>query len=329
MTPAQFDVVGLGNAIVDVIARTDDTFLQKHGLAKGSMALIDREQSDALYGELTNAIEKSGGSAGNTMAGLASLGAQGAYIGKVADDELGAAFAADMRGIGTHFDTAVLEGGAPTARCMVLVTPDAQRTMNTYLGACTELSPADVDASLIAGSQVTYLEGYLWDKPNAKEACLRAMQTARHANRQVAFSLSDPFCVERHRAEFLDLIDHHVDVLFANESEICSLYQQRDLESAARDARGKCKIAALTRSERGALLLSGDQTVEVPAEPVAEVLDTTGAGDLYAAGFLFALTRGKPLAECGRLGSLCAAEVISHFGARPEQPLDAWVADRH
>ncbi len=328
MPNPRLDVTGLGNAIVDVLARVDDSFIERHGLDKGSMALIDEAQADKLYLELSDTVEQSGGSAANTMAGLAALGGNGAYIGKVADDTLGQAFTRDIKQVGTSFATQPLKGGAPTARCMVLVTADAQRTMNTYLGACTELTPADVDTTLIADSKVTYLEGYLWDKPHAKEACLTAMKAARAAGREVALSLSDPFCVDRHRKEFNDLIDHHVDIVFANEAEICSLCETNDLQGAAANIRTRTKIAALTRSEDGALLVSGAEFVEAKAEPVDKVLDTTGAGDLYAAGFLFAYTRGKSLAECGRWGALCAAEVISHFGARPEQPLAAYVSAR-
>lgn len=326
--PTHYDVIGLGNAIVDVLASTDDAFLERHALSKGSMALIDLARADALYSELDNTVEQSGGSAGNTLAGIAALGGQGAYIGKVADDDLGRSFTRDIQQLGTHFQTEVLRGGAPTARCIVLVTPDAQRTMNTYLGACTELSPKDVDLELIRAGQITYLEGYLWDKPQAKEACLTAMKAARAAGRRVALSLSDPFCVDRHRKEFNDLVDQHVDLLFANEAEACSLCESNDLRDAAENLRRRCGIAALTRSEDGALIVSADETLELPASPVQRVVDTTGAGDLYAAGFLFAYVRNKPLAECGTWGALCASEVISHFGARPEAPLAEWIRAR-
>ncbi len=328
MPNSRFDVTGLGNAIVDVLARTDDTFLERHGLSKGGMALIDQAQADKLYLELQNTVEQSGGSCANSVAGIAALGGSCAYIGKVAKDALGQAFTQDIQQTGAHFESRPLEGGAPTARCIVLVTPDAQRTMNTYLGACTELTPADVDTSVIADSKITYLEGYLWDKPHAKEACLAAMKAARAANREVALSLSDAFCVDRHRQEFNDLIDHHVDIVFANEAEICSLCETNDLSGAAANIRSRCKVAALTRSADGALLISGSEFVEMVAEPVDQVIDTTGAGDLYAAGFLYAYARGKSLAECGRWGALCAAEIISHFGARPEQPLAEFVTAR-
>ncbi len=328
MTKTKYDVTALGNAIVDVLARTDDAFLERHDLRKGTMALIDRHQADALYGQLNEPVERSGGSAGNTIAAIAELGATCAYVGKVADDALGAAFTEGMRASGTHFTTSPLHGGAPTARCIVLVTPDAQRTMNTYLGACTELSPSDVDEAVIQSSQVTYLEGYLWDKPHAKEACLKAMRAANAAGRKVALSLSDPFCVDRHRDEFLTLVKEHVDLLFANEAEICSLYRASDLGTAADAVRRDCEIAALTRSADGALLVNGDNTYEIAAEPVEQVVDTTGAGDLYAAGFLFGFTQQRTLPECGRLGALCAAEVISHFGARPEARLSTWIQGR-
>jgi sugar/nucleoside kinase (ribokinase family) len=292
------------------------------------MMLIDRSTSDRLSGGLTSPLLRSGGSCANTIAGVAGLGGKGAYIGKVADDEFGKAFSRDMQQAGIQFKTLPLVGKEPTARCIVLVTPDAQRTMNTYLGACAELTPADVDKSVIANSQVTYLEGYLWDRPHAKEALLYAADLAHNAGRKVALSLSDAFCVERHRREFRELIKDHVDILFANETEICSLHQVSDFEVAVRETRGICEVAALTRSEQGAVLLRGTETHRVAAEPVSRVVDTTGAGDLYAAGFLTAFTRERPLAECGRWGALCAAEVISHFGARPEVPLAGWLSER-
>ena len=323
----ELDVTGIGNAIVDVLTHVEDDFLTLHGLTKGAMRLIDEAQAHSLYGQMPPGVECSGGSAGNTMAGVASLGAKGAYVGKVARDQLGDVFAHDMRSGGIHFDTAPSDSGTPTARCLVLVTGDAQRTMNTYLGACVELSPADIDEALIRRSKVTYMEGYLWDPPGAKEAFLKAARIAHEAGRKVSLSLSDGFCVDRHRAEFLDLVEHHVDILFANESEITSLYQV-DFDRAAALVRGKCEIAALTRSEKGAVILANGDAYTVAAEPVAQVVDTTGAGDLYASGFLIGYTQGRPPAECGRLGALCAAEVISHYGARPEASLAALVAER-
>lgn len=327
-----FDVVGIGNAIVDVLAQASDDFLREHGQAKGSMVLIDTDTADRLYSQLQSlpggCLERSGGSAGNTMAGLSSLGARGAYIGKVADDELGHAFTRDMQQSGTAFDSRPLMNGAPTARCMVMVTPDAQRTMATYLGACVELGPEDVDDALIGKSSVTYLEGYLWDKPRAKEAFVKAARLAHEAGRKVALSLSDAFCVDRHRVEFLDLVANHVDILFANEAELLSLYQRDTFEQAVQHASEHCEIAAVTRSERGSVVIARHDAHDVPAHAVTKLVDTTGAGDLYAAGFLFGYTRGRSLVDCARIGALAAAEVISHYGARPEVRLADWVGAR-
>ncbi len=321
MAAATLDVVGIGNAIVDVLAHADDAFLATHGLAKGAMTLIDAARADALYAVMGPGIEASGGSAGNTMAGIASLGGSGAYIGKVRNDQLGEVFRHDITAIGVRFATAPAHSGLPTARCLILVTPDAQRTMNTFLGACVDLGPEDIDHEIIAAAQVTYLEGYLFDPPRAQEAFRKAATLAHQAGRRVSLSLSDPFCVGRHRAEFRDLVAEHVDILFANEAEICALYETDDFAAASRQVRGHCDIAALTRSEKGSVVISGEHTHLIEAARVAKVLDTTGAGDLYASGFLFGVTHGHDLATCGRLGSLCAAEAISHFGARPEQNL--------
>ena len=315
------DVTGIGNAIVDVLAHADEAALARAGLVKGAMALIDEARARELYAGMGQAVEVSGGSAANTVAGLASLGGRAAYIGKVRDDQLGEVFAHDMRAVGVHFDTAPSRDGASTARCLVMVTPDAQRTMATFLGACLGLGPSDIDEALIARSQVTYLEGYLWDPPAAKEAFLKASAIAQRAGKKTALSLSDPFCVERHRAEFLELVQRHVDILFANEREICALYQCERLDDALAAVRGKCELSVVTRSEHGSLVFAGDETVTVPVVPVPAVVDTTGAGDLYAAGFLYGYTHGRSLSECGRLGALCAAEVISHVGARPERTL--------
>ncbi len=322
MAPA-LDVVGIGNAIVDVIAQADDLFLERQGLRKGSMQLIDAARAAELYAAMGPALEMSGGSAGNTMAGIASLGGKGAYIGKVSEDELGRVFAHDMRAIGVRFDAAPLRDGAPTARSLILVTPDAQRTMNTFLGACVELGPEDIPAELIASAQVTYLEGYLFDPPRAKAAFQKAAELAHAAGRKVSLTLSDAFCVERYRAEFRALIEGHIDILFANESEITALYGTRDFDAALQAVRGHCEIAALTRSEKGSVILAAEETHWIAAAKVEKLVDTTGAGDLYASGFLFGLTHGRDLASCGRLGSLAAAEVISHFGARPETSLKA------
>ena len=325
MAEPAFDVAGIGNAIVDVLAHADDARLADLGLAKGVMTLIDAERAEAIYGRMGPGIECSGGSAANTMAGLASLGARCAYIGKVRDDQLGAVFRHDMNALGMHFATPPATGGASTARCLILVTPDAQRTMQTYLGACVTLGPDDIDPAVVGAARVTYLEGYLWDQPAAKQAFLKAAEIAHAQGREVSLSLSDPFCVDRHRADFLSLIEGHIDILFANEAEITSLYQC-GFDESLRHVRGHCTMAALTRSELGSVVVSGNDVVVVGAQPVAKVVDTTGAGDLYAAGFLYGYTHGRDAATCARLGGLCAAEVISHVGARPDQPLRPLVA---
>jgi sugar/nucleoside kinase (ribokinase family) len=322
------DLVGIGNAIVDVLAHADEAFLATHGLLKGTMTLIDEEQAERLYAEMGPAVECSGGSCANTVAGAAALGARAAYVGKVRDDQLGTIFAHDIRATGVAFETPPARDGRTTARCLVFVTPDAHRTMCTYLGACTQLGPADVDPGLVASAAVTYVEGYLWDSPGTRAAVLAAVDAAHGAGRRVALTLSDPLCVERHRDEFLDLVEHHVDVLFANEQEIISLFRAADFDAALQQVRGHCEIAALTRSEQGSVIVAGDEVHVVDAEPVERVIDTTGAGDLYAAGFLWALTRGMDLRACARAGGLAAAEVIAHFGARPEENLAELVA-RH
>jgi len=321
MAASSLDVVGIGNAMVDVLARTDDGFLAKQGLVKGTTALIDAARAESLYAQMGPGIEMSGGSVANTIAGIASLGGKGAYIGKVRDDQLGEVFAHDLRSIGVRYDTPPSTQGPATARCLILVTADAQRTMNTYLGACVDLGARDIDRTLVQQAQVIYLEGYLFDPPQAKDAFRQAADMAHQAGRKVSLSLSDPFCVERHRADFRALVHHHIDVLFANEIEICSLYETKDFDAAMRAVRGECDIAVLTRSAHGSIIVTPKDTVTVAAAPVKEVVDTTGAGDLYASGFLYGLTHGRELAACGKLGSLCAAEVISHFGARPETPL--------
>lgn len=321
MAAPTLDVVGIGNAIVDVLAQADDAFIAAENLAKGTMTLIDEARAHALYGRMSAGVEASGGSAANTIAGIASLGGKAAYIGKVADDLLGKVFAHDLRATGVHYATAPLSGGPATARCLILVTPDAQRTMNTFLGASVEFQPGDVDGDLVAAAQVTYLEGYLFDRPLAKEAFRQAGEIAHRAGRKVSLTLSDPFCVDRHRADFRELIRGHVDILFANEAEICSLYETKDFDTAAAAVRREAEIAVLTRSEKGAMVVTPQDRVAVPAAPVARVVDTTGAGDLFASGFLYGFTRGKDLTHCARLGALCAAEIISHFGARPETRL--------
>ncbi len=321
-----FDVIGIGNAIVDVIAHAEDAFLDQNGLNKGAMTLIDAARAENLYGLMGAAIESSGGSAANTLAGLAALGGRGAFIGKVRNDQLGGIFRHDIAAMGVSFGTAAALDGPPSARCLIFVTPDAQRTMQTYLGASSELGPGDIDEDTINSAAITYLEGYLWDPPEAKRAFEKAAGLAHRAGNMVALSLSDPFCVDRHRIDFLDLVESQVDILLANEAEIMSLYQVDDFDAALQQVRGHCQVAALTRSERGSVIVSGDEIHIIDAEPAAHVVDTTGAGDLYAAGFLFGLTQGRGLHDCGRLGSICAAEVIGHYGARPEADLKALVA---
>jgi sugar/nucleoside kinase (ribokinase family) len=321
MAERELDVVGIGNAIVDILTHTDDEFLDAHGLVKGAMTLIDADRAEALYKQMGPAVESSGGSAANTIAGLASLGGRGAFIGKVANDQFGGIFRHDVRAAGVEFESPPTEEGPPTARCLIFVTSDAQRTMQTYLGACLELGPEDVDPALVSRAKVTYLEGYLWDPPRAKQAFLKAASLARHAERKVALSLSDPFCVERHRTELRDLVDRHVDILFANELEIRALWEADAFDEAVRATRGHCEIAVLTRSARGSVILAGDDEIIVDAVPVDRVVDTTGAGDLYAAGFLHGYTEGRTLYDCGRIGALAAAEIISHYGARPQTPL--------
>lgn len=320
MPDATYDILGIGNAIVDVVGAVDDSFLSRHDMHKGAMALIDARTAEAIYAAMPPAKETSGGSAANTCAVAANLGARVAYLGKVAGDQLGNVFAHDIKASGVHFPSAPLTGGAPTARCMILVTPDGQRTMNTFLGACVTLGEDDVDERLVAASSVVYLEGYLFDPPAAQAAFYKAARAAHAAGRQVALSLSDAFCVDRHRTAFRELVADYVDILFANETEITSLYEENTFEAAAEAARRDVALAALTRSEAGSLILRGTETVEVAAEPT-KVVDTTGAGDAYAAGFLAGWTAGKPLVTCGRLGSIAAAEVISHYGARPEADL--------
>jgi sugar/nucleoside kinase (ribokinase family) len=316
----EFDILGIGNAIVDVVARTDDAFLSRHSMRKGGMALIDAVTAENLYSIMPPGKESSGGSAANTCAVAAALGARVAYLGKVANDQLGAVFSHDIRAAGVHFPSAPLTGGAPTARSLILVTPDGQRTMNTYLGACIAFSPADVDESLVARAAVLYLEGYLFDPPGAQAAFRLAAAAAHSAGRQVALSLSDPFCVDRHRRDFRELVQRDVDILFANEIEVTSLYEVNSFEEAMDHARRDVRLAVLTRSEAGSVILRGEEAVRIEAEPTP-VVDTTGAGDAYAAGFLAGLTSGRSLADCGRWGSIAAAEVISHYGARPETDL--------
>ncbi len=328
MTVSSLDVVGLGNAIVDVIAHAEDSFLEQRGLNKGAMTLVDAEQAETLYAAMGPGIEASGGSAANTMAGIASLGGQPAFFGKVSEDQLGAVFAHDIRSIGVVFEGTPAKEAAPTGRCLILVTPDAQRTMNTFLGAAAQLGPEDVEENIVRAAQYVYLEGYLWDPPAAKQAFVKAAEIAHDAGRKVALTLSDPFCVDRHRAEFRDLVDGHIDVLFANEEEIKSLYETQSFDAALQQVRGKCDIAALTRSEKGSVVVAGDEVHVIDPEPVDKVVDTTGAGDLYAAGFLYGLTHGYGLAQAGKIAGICAAEVITHMGARPEVSLKEMVKSK-
>lgn len=326
MVECAYDVAAVGNAIVDVLAQVDDALLERVGVAKGVMTLIDAEEADQIYASLPPAVECSGGSAGNTIAGIASLGGRGAFIGKIRNDQLGDVFRHDLISQGVAFTTKAATEGPATARCMIMVTPDAQRTMQTYLGAAVELSPADIDETMVAEAKVTYLEGYLWDRPAAKQAFLRAAEIAHAAGRKIALSLSDPFCVDRHREDFLALVDGHVDILFANQEEVMSLYQCGFDQAVAR-LKGAVTLAAVTRGAAGSMAIAGDLITLVDAEPVQRLVDTTGAGDLYAAGFLYGLTSGRDLADCARLGGICAAEVISHMGPRPETNLARLIAD--
>ncbi len=322
MPSTKYDVLGIGNAIVDVIARTEEDFLLKQGMNKGTMALIDEPRAQAIYDAMGPAIETSGGSAANTIVGLSSLGSRSAFIGKVKDDVLGQAFTHDIRAAGVAFTTPPAAAGPSTARCYVLVTPDGERTMNTYLGAAQDLHPADIDADLVAASAILYLEGYLWDPKNAKDAFLKAAAIAHEAKRSVALTLSDAFCVDRWRAEFLDLMrSRTVDLIFANEGELHSLYQTADFDSAINALRADVATAVVTRSEKGCLVIGPDGIEAVSAFPVERGVDTTGAGDLFAAGFLSGVARGADDRTCGRLGALAAAGVIQHLGARPERTL--------
>jgi sugar/nucleoside kinase (ribokinase family) len=322
MAAARFDVLGIGNAIVDVIARTEDDFLIRHNMRKGSMQLIDEAQAARIYDAMGPAVEVSGGSAANTTVGVAGLGARAAFIGKVKDDELGRVFAHDIRAAGVSFATPPASAGPSTARCYVLVTPDGERTMNTYLGAAQDLHPKDIDADIVAVAQIIYLDGYLWDPPHAKEAFLKAAKIAHNAERDVALTLSDAFCVDRYRAEFLDLIrTGTVDLVFANERELHSLYLTADFDGAVSALRNDARAAVVTRSGRGCVVITREETDAVPAYPVERVVDATGAGDLFAAGFLVGVARGADYRTAARLGALAAAEVIQHLGARPEASL--------
>ena len=319
------DVVGIGNAIVDVVAEADDALLAEEGLPKGSMTLIDAARADTLRARMGPAVEVSGGSAANTMVGVARLGGAAGYVGKVRDDTAGAVFRRDIEAAGVSFATPAATEGAATARCLIFVTRDAQRTMNTHLGACVELGPADIDPDFIASAGLLYMEGYLWDPPAAKEAFRKALGIAHAAGGRVCLSLSDSFCVDRHRAELRDLVAAHIDVLFANEDEAMALYEVRDFDAALSAASADCAVAAITRSAKGSVV-AGEGTIHtIEAAPIARLVDTTGAGDLYAAGFLAGLARGFDLARCGRLASLTAGEILGHYGARPEADIAPFV----
>jgi sugar/nucleoside kinase (ribokinase family) len=324
----QYDVLGIGNAIVDVIARTEDDFLVRHAMNKGGMALIDEPRAEAIYSAMGPAIEISGGSGANTIAGVASFGARAAFVGKVKNDQLGKAFTHDIRAAGVTFTTSAAADGPSTARSYILVTPDGERTMNTYLGAAQNLTPADLDEKQIAGAGITYLEGYLWDPPQAKEAFRKAAGIAHGAGRKVALTLSDAFCVGRYRDEFLNLMrTGAVDLIFANESELKSLYETADFDSAVTALRGDVKLAAVTRSEKGCVVISRESNEVVKAAPIGKFVDATGAGDLFAAGFLVGLARDQDHRTAAQLGALAAAEVIQHLGARPETSLKALAQD--
>jgi sugar/nucleoside kinase (ribokinase family) len=312
-----YDVVGVGNALVDMIAMVDDDFLGVHDMVKGSMALIETDRAVQLSQAVGASTRTSGGSGANTLAGIASLGGDVAFIGKVADDEFGAVFADDMKKIGVDFRSSGSDSSVPTGRCIIAVTPDAQRTMNTYLGISTQLSFGDISSDVIAAGAILYLEGYLFDRDEAKDAFRKAAALAHSNGRVVSLTLSDSFCVDRHRADFQSLVKNDIDILFANEDELKSLYETTDFDAAVQLLRKDCHIAAVTRSEKGSVIVTRDDVHEVPAAPVSQVVDTTGAGDLFAAGFLRGLTQGKDLTSCARIGAIAAAEVISHVGPRP------------
>lgn len=321
MADIRFDVVGLGNAIVDMIAPVEESFLGEHDIRKDGMTLIDEARADTLTGAATNPVQTSGGSGANTIAGVASFGGRTAYIGKVADDALGDVFRKDMNDGGTHFTTPpALANGPGTARCIIFVTPDGARSMSTFLGVSVQFSPDDVQEDTIRAGRILYLEGYLFDQEPAKAAFVHASEIAKAAGRDVALTLSDSFCVERHRESFLHLIRNHVDILFSNEDELLSLYETDNFDEAIRALQADTALAAVTRSEKGSVIIGDGEPLHVAAEPVESVVDTTGAGDQYAAGFLYGVSRGLPLASCAKLGHIAAAEVISHIGPRPEVP---------
>lgn len=321
----KYDILGIGNAIVDILTHVDDDFLELEKLTKGSMQLTSEGEAADLYDKLGQAIECSGGSAANTIAGLASMGSRSAYIGKINDDQLGSVFKHDIRSLGADFNTVASTDGPPTAHCLVLVTPDAERTMCTYLGACVNLTVDDIDEDMVRSSAITYLEGYLWDPDPAKDAFRKAIEIAHDAGNKVALSLSDPFCVSRHHGEFKELVENDIDILFANEDEIKMLYDTDDINQAAFLVQQDCQMAAITRGSHGCIVTNKDEIGHIQGRNVEKLVDTTGAGDLFAAGFLHALTQGKSIGECGALGNLVAAEVITHLGARPDIDLKDFV----
>jgi len=325
VTKKDLQLIGIGNAIVDVVSRADETFIQKHDVAKGGMTLIDADQAQSLYEAMGPGIEISGGSVANATAGFAALGGKAGFVGKVKDDQLGQVFRHDLRSAGVAYDTPPADGGDPTARCLVLVTEDGQRSMATYLGATQNLTEDDIDPDFIASAELVYLEGYLWDPPHAKRAFRKAMDAAKQAGTKVAFTLSDSMCVDRFRDEFRDLIDNKIDILFANEEEIKSLYETSSFDDALQTLRPKLEVAALTRSSKGSVVLKDDEIHVIDPEPIDKVVDATGAGDLYSAGFLYGYVNGYSAKEMGRIASICAAEIISHYGARPEADLQALV----
>jgi sugar/nucleoside kinase (ribokinase family) len=328
MADPKLDVVAVGAALVDILHTADDAFLQAHAIPKGTMALIDEERALYLTALFDDALETAGGSAGNTVTGVASFGGRAGFIGKTADDALGRSYAKSFHDLGAAFSTTPLKGPPGTGRCLIVVTPDGERSMSTYLGASGLVEPGDIDRALVESAAITFLEGYLFDREEAKAAFVHAAEIARGAGRKVSVTLSDVFCVDRHRASFKHLVANHIDILFANEGELLSLYETDNFEAALETARAACPLVAVTRGEKGSVIAAGPETYHVAAAPVANVIDTTGAGDLYAAGFLFGYANHRPLPECGALGSLAASEVISHMGPRPEVSLKALMAAR-
>jgi len=321
-----YDVVAIGNAILDILSFTEDAFIESQGLTKGTMTLIDQERASELYDHMSQAEEVSGGSAANTLAGMASLGSRTAFIGKVRDDQLGKIYRHDLKAVGVDFDTPAATEGAPTGCCYILVTPDGERTMNTYLGAGSEIFESDIDEQLVAKAKVLYGEGYQWSVDHNKDALRKAFAATKASGGKVAFTLSDLFCVQNHRDDFVQLLDDTFDILFANEMEISAMYPGKNFDEIVEHVRGKAEVIAITRSEKGSVIVTKDNTIEVPAAPIEKLVDTTGAGDLYAAGFLHGYCQGKDLRSCGELGSACAAEIIQHMGARSMKPLKELVA---